>query len=48
MGYETLALAALSAAWRPTKVVQLDILASAGLNHAAPGLRLVTGGAILF
>lgn len=47
-GHETLALAALSAAWRPTKVVQLDILASAGLNHAAPGLRLVTGGAILF
>ncbi|WP_322965044.1 transporter [Sphingomonas fuzhouensis] len=46
--HETSALAALSAAWRPTKVVQLDILAAAGLNHAAPSLRLVTGGAILF
>ena len=46
--HETLALAALSAAWRPAKVVQLDILAAAGLNSAAPDLRLVTGGAILF
>lgn len=46
--HETLALAALSAAWRPTKIVQFDILAAAGLNHAAPSLRLVTGGAILF
>lgn len=46
--HETLALAALSAAWRPTKVVQLDILAAAGLNHASPSVRLVTGGAILF
>lgn len=46
--HETLALAALSAAWRPTKVLQLDILAATGLNPAAPHLRLVTGGAILF
>ncbi len=46
--HETMALAALSAAWRPTKVVQLDILAAAGLNPASPALRLVTGGAILF
>ncbi|MCT8002086.1 transporter [Sphingomonas sanguinis] len=46
--HETMALAALSAAWRPTKVMQLDILAVAGLNHASPGLRLVTGGALLF
>lgn len=46
--HETLALAALSAAWRPTKVIQLDILAAAGLNHAAPSLRFVTGGAVLF
>lgn len=46
--HETMALAALSAAWRPTKVFQLDILAAAGLNPAAPSLRLVTGGAILF
>ncbi|AXJ95067.1 MULTISPECIES: transporter [unclassified Sphingomonas] len=47
-GHDTMASAALSAAWRPTKVVQLDILAVAGLNRAAPDLRLVTGGAILF
>ncbi|MGE9115823.1 hypothetical protein, partial [Escherichia coli] len=46
--HNTIALAALSAAWRPTKIVQLDILAVAGLNQAAPSLRLVTGGAILF
>ena len=46
--HETLALAALSAAWRPTKVLQLDILAATGLNPTAPHLRLVTGGAILF
>lgn len=47
-GRATQALAALSAAWRPTKVVQFDILAMAGLNQAAPTVRLVTGGAILF
>ncbi|MGE7206399.1 transporter [Sphingomonas sp. NPDC019816] len=47
-GHETMAMAALSAAWRPTRLVQLDILAVAGLNQAAPGLRLVTGGAVLF
>lgn len=46
--HETLALAALSAAWRPTKVLQFDILAATGLNAAAPDLRVVTGGAILF
>ncbi len=46
--HETMALAALSAAWRPTTVMQLDVLAVAGLNHASPGLRLVTGGALLF
>jgi hypothetical protein len=43
-----MALAALSAAWRPTKIMQFDVLAVAGLNHASPALRLVTGGAILF
>lgn len=47
-GHETRALAAMSAAWRPTKVLQLDVLAVAGLNRAAPDVRLVTGGAILF
>ncbi|WP_203308893.1 transporter [Sphingomonas beigongshangi] len=47
-GHETMASAALSAAWRPTKVLQLDVLAVAGLNRAAPDVRLVTGGAILF
>lgn len=46
--HETQALAALSAAWRPTKVVQLDVLVATGLNRAAPDFRLVTGGAILF
>lgn len=47
-GHETHALAALSTAWRPTKVLQLDVLAVAGLNHNTPDFRLVTGGAILF
>lgn len=47
-GHETRALAALSAAWRPTKTLQFDVLAIAGLNHASPDARLVTGGAILF
>lgn len=47
-GHETHALAALSTAWRPTKVLQFDVLAVAGLNHNAPDFRLVTGGAILF
>jgi hypothetical protein len=47
-GHETHTLAALSTAWRPTKVLQFDILAVAGLNHASPDVRLVTGGAILF
>ncbi|WP_294332833.1 transporter [uncultured Sphingomonas sp.] len=47
-GHETHALAALSTAWRPTKVLQFDVLAVAGLNHNSPDFRLVTGGAILF
>ena len=47
-GYETIALAALSTAWRPTKTLQFDLLAIAGLNHSSPDIRLVTGGAILF
>lgn len=47
-GHETHALAALSTAWKPTKVLQLDLLALAGLNHHTPDLRLVAGGAVLF
>lgn len=47
-GRETHVLAALSTAWRPTKVLQLDLLAVAGLNHNSPDVRLVAGGAVLF
>lgn len=47
-GHETHALAALSTAWKPTKVLQLDMLAVAGLNHRSPDVRLVAGGAVLF
>jgi len=47
-GHETHALAALSTAWKPTKVLQLDMLAVAGLNHHSPDVRLVAGGAVLF
>jgi hypothetical protein len=47
-GHETLALAAFSAAWRPTKRLQFDVLAVAGLNRPSPDLRLVAGGAMLF
>lgn len=47
-GHETTALLALSTAWRPTKTLQFDVLAVAGLNHASPDLRLVFGGAVLF
>jgi Putative MetA-pathway of phenol degradation len=46
--HETHALAALSTAWKPTKLLQLDVLALAGLNHNSPDVRLVAGGAILF
>ncbi len=47
-GHKTHALAALSAAWQPTKVLQLDVLAVAGLNHHSPDMRLVLGGAVMF
>lgn len=47
-GHETHALAALSAAWQPTKKTQLDVLAAAGLNRTSPDVRLVFGGAVLF
>lgn len=46
--HETLTLAALSTAWRPTKILQFDMLAVAGLNRSSPDVRLVTGGAVLF
>jgi hypothetical protein len=41
-------LAAASVAWQPRDRLQLDLLAVAGLSRAAPDLRLVAGGAILF
>ncbi|MDR6789411.1 hypothetical protein J2Y58_002782 [Sphingomonas sp. BE138] len=41
-------LAAASVAWRPTKRTQLDVIAVAGLNHAAPDARVALGGALLF
>jgi hypothetical protein len=47
-GHETHSLAAFSVAWRPTKRIQLDWQAIAGLNRTSPDIRLVTGGAILF
>lgn len=46
--HQTRALAAGSIAWQPRSGLQLDLLAVAGLNHDAPDLRIVTGGAILF
>ncbi len=46
--HQTIALAAFSTAWRATKVLQLDVQAVAGLNHASPDVRLIFGGAILF
>ena len=46
--HQTLFLAALSTAWQPTKVLQFDVLAVAGLNRVSPDVRLVTGGAVLF
>ena len=47
-GRETHALAAGSIAWQPTKRLQLDLLAVAGLNRTSPDVRLVVGGAVLF
>lgn len=44
----TILLTAVSAAWQPTARTQLDVLAVAGLNHDAPDVRIVLGGAILF
>lgn len=47
-GHETRVFAAGSLAWQPTKRTQLDVLVGAGLNRAAPDLRVLTGGAIVF
>jgi hypothetical protein len=47
-GHETHALAAGSVAWRPSKRLQLDAQAIAGLNRTSPDIRLVFGGAALF
>ena len=44
----TESVAAASVAWQPRDGLQLDLLAVAGLSRAAPDLRLVAGGAILF
>ena len=41
-------LAAGSLAWQPTGRTQLDVLIAAGLNHDAPDVRVLTGGAVLF
>ncbi|WP_121117373.1 transporter [Croceibacterium ferulae] len=48
VGDETYVLAAQSLAWQPTKRMQLDVLAAAGLNQATPDIRIALGGAILF
>lgn len=41
-------LAAGSIAWRPRELLQFDLLVAAGLNRAAPDVRVALGGAILF
>ena len=41
-------LAGLSAAWQPSHHIQFDIGGAAGLNRAAPDLRVYTGVAALF
>ena len=47
-GHESHALAAGSVSWKPTKTLQLDAQAIAGLNRTSPDIRLVVGGAVLF
>ena len=47
-GHETHALAAGSVAWQPTKRLQFDVQAVAGLNSNSPDVRLIVGGAVLF
>lgn len=39
---------ALSVGWQPRSGLQLDVLAVAGLNRAAPDVQVQVGGAILF
>lgn len=46
--HATQLFAAGSLAWQPRQRLQLDILVGTGLNHDAPDLQIVTGGAILF
>jgi hypothetical protein len=46
--HTTQLLAAGSLAWRARRRLQLDVLVGAGLNHDAPDLRVLTGGAVLF
>lgn len=48
MDPHTESVVAGSLAWQPGKRYQVDVLATAGLNHSTPDFRLVTGGAILF
>lgn len=40
--------AAGSLAWQPRHGLQLDVLVGAGLNHDAPDVRVLTGGAVVF
>lgn len=47
-GATTQMLGAASLAWQPGAHTQLDVLAVAGLNHDAPEMRLVLGGAVAF
>ena len=46
--HATVLLAAGSMAWQPGRRTQIDLLAAAGLNHDAPDVRIVVGGAVLF
>lgn len=45
---QTQVVAALSVGWQPRPRLQLDALAVAGLNRAAPDVQLQVGGAVLF
>ena len=47
-GRTTRYLAAISAAWQPSGHIQFDIGTTAGLNHAAPDVRVYGGIAALF
>lgn len=47
-GHTTQPFAAGSLAWQPRHGLQFDVLVGAGLNEAAPDIRVLTGGAVLF